>query len=1042
MRPLIFVLGTLGPLWAQTGSSCIAPVRDDMSLAVISKPYSGQFIVNPGWLPPGPITDFVLQAGTNLPPGITFDTKTGVLAGTPTALGMYRIYTRVYLVADSNRYCGIDYPILVFGPLSLAFNAVLPPGNAGTSYLASVAKDGLPPYAAQFTAGSLPPGLSFDATAGTLKGTPTKQGSYSFTATITDATGTSATGSFRVVIGPPGNVYVTTSSVTLQAPSGGAAQTFPVGVLATDLSAIQFAVSVPASSGGVLPGWLKVTPTSGATPSQLSIRADPTSLAAGTFQTNIQVTAPGQGAITIGIALTVLGRPSFTVAPAEINVTYPADVDLSQPLSATVQVTNNGQAAVSGTAVVEPPVFGDPWVTITPSQFNLGMGETQAFTVTIVAARFKGLYGKQFNMIDFKSSNQLLVVNVSADIRRSNSIPNITVTPRAYYDLLYCVPGGGNYWNHAGPYYVGQIHVDNPGPTTAYTTAMEGLGQSVVSTLERGRTNDPDTNYIWVEYLDACAIGFGDHFGHLPVNAPKLTPSTVYQKYEVFVVSPATGDITGCPKLYSGAVSSDSGGLVMVSQGTAKPTTTITATGSDDKPLNFTVGLNSDATGVSVSAASLVAASTSTTAGLSSNAITGVSVSPTSFVATSTPTTVTLTADPTLAPASVLTEGQILLVASGGSGAPVPQALNWALVRPAASAKSPAQMAEAGVRPAAVTCSPTQIVLVPATASYFKQEVDWPMSLQARLVDDCGRAITGASVTASFSSGDPGLALAPTDSASGIYAATWRPANTSSSVTVTLRAMKSGLPTVARAVYGAVTASTSPIIAANGVLNNVNPVLGAPLAPGTVAAIYGSNLATSTAQATTVPLPTTLGGAQVLIGGIAAPLFFASSGQINAQIPTELPDDSSPDVMVVVNGNVSVPQTIQLGAVSPGVVAYSSGRVIAQHGADYSLVTASSPARPNEWIILYLLGLGATTPAVASNQTAPATLPLATATVQPTVTIDGVAANVAFAGLTPGGIGLYQINCQVPAGAHTGDLRLVIIQNATGANAVTLPVAQ
>ena len=83
-----------------------------------------------------------------------------------------------------------------------------------------------------------------------------------------------------------------------------------------------------------------------------------------------------------------------------------------------------------------------------------------------------------------------------------------------------------------------------------------------------------------------------------------------------------------------------------------------------------------------------------------------------------------------------------------------------------------------------------------------------------------------------------------------------------------------------------------------------------------------------------------------------------------------------------------------------------------------------------------------TTPAVASNQTAPATLPLATATVQPTVTIDGVAATVNFAGLTPGGIGLYQINCQVPAGARTGDLPLVVIQNATGANAVTLPVAQ
>lgn len=996
------VWAAVGPLWAQTGSSCIAPMRDDMEIAVIGKPYSGQFIINPGWLPTH--TGLMVEPGTNLPPGLTFTAATGVLAGTPTATGTYEIVLEIDTIPVSNLHCILAYPILVFPSLSLTS---LPPGNVGTAYLAAVAKDGAPPYTFRLTAGSLPPGLAFDAATSSLKGTPTAQGLYSFTATITDSINESAAGTFSVVIGPAGNVYVTTSSVTFQSPFGGAAQTFPVGVLATDLSAIQFAVSVPASSGGALPGWLKVTPASGATPSQLSIRADPASLAAGSYQTNIQVTAAGQGAITIGIALTVLGTQSFAVAPASINVTYPAGADLTQAVNTTVQVINNGQVAVSGTAVAEPPVWGDPWLTITPSQFNLSPGATQAFTVTVVGSHFQGLYGKQFGMIDLKSSTQFLVVDVSLDLRKSKSIPNISVTPQSYYDFLWCDPTASN--NKGGPYYVGQIGVDNAGPTTAYTTSMEGFGSSVQMTPASGT----DTGYINVTYTDTCKIDFGDHFGYLSVNAPKLTPSTVYQKWEICVGNLKTGSTTGCPKGFSGAVTSDSGGLVMIAQGTAKPSTTITVTGSDDKPLNFKVSLSSGATGVSVS--------------------------PTSFTATSTPTTVTLTADPTVA-TSAVTEGQVLLADAGAFHEPIPQALNWALVKTAAAPVYPsARLADAA---AAVTCSPTQIVLVPATASYFSQEVDWPMGLQARLVDDCGQAITDASVTASFSNGDPGIALAPTDSVHGVYAATWRPAHASPSVTVTLRAMKSGLPTVARAVYGAVTASSSPVIAANGVLNNVNAVLGAPLAPGTVAAIYGSNLAASTAQATTVPLPTTLGGAQVLIGGIAAPLFFVSPGQIDAQIPPELPDNSSADVMVVVNGGVSVPQTIQLGSVSPGIAAYASGRAIAQHGADYSLVTADSPARPNEWIILYLLGLGATSPAVASNQTAPSSLPLATATVQPTVTIDGVAATVAYAGLTPGGIGLYQINCRVPAGARTGDLPLVVIQNFTGANAVTIPVAR
>jgi uncharacterized protein (TIGR03437 family) len=791
--------------------------------------------------------------------------------------------------------------------------------------------------------------------------------------------------------------------------TGGAAQTFPVGVLATDLSAIPFAVSVPASAGGALPGWLKVTPTSGTTPSQLSIQADPGALAAGSYQTYIQVAATGQSAITIGIALTVQeSMTSFAVAPTSVDVTYPAAADLTQPVNTTIQVSDNGTTPVSGTVAAEPPVSGAPWLSVSPSQFNLSPGQAQTFTVTTLASNAQGIYGKHAGFIDVKSPKQTLVVDVGMDIRQSNAIPNITVAPQALYEFLVCDPTETPF---AEAYYVGQIAVENPGPTTAYTTSMQGFN----NTIQVTPTSGTDTGYIWYKF-DACSLGKGDHTGYLAVHAPALTPSTVYQKWEICVGDFKNGDIIGCPQKFSGAVDSDSGGLVMISQGTAKPTTTITVTGSNDQPLKYTVGLNADAPA-------------------------GVSVSPTSFVATGTPTKVTLTADPAKATSSAVTEGQVTVSASDGTSTPVLESLSWALINTAlALANRLTAMADAAV-PAATACSPTQIVLVPATPSYFSQRVDWPITLKARLVDDCGQAITDASVTASFSNGDAGLALAATDSTSGVYATTWRPANAAASVTVTLRAIKSGLPTVTRPVYGAVIANSSaPMVTNKGVVNNLNPVVGALVAPGTVAAIYGSNLAASTLQATALPLPTTLGNTQVLIGGIAAPLFFVSPGQINAQIPPELPDNSTADVMVVANGNVSIPRTIQLGAVNPGIAAYASGRVIAQHG-DYTAVTSDSPARPGEWIVFYLVGMGATSPAVVSNQPAPSST-LASATVQPKVTIDGTAATVGYAGLTPGAVALYQINCQVPSGARTGELPLVVIQRDVAANAVTLPVVQ
>ncbi len=72
----------------------------------------------------------------------------------------------------------------------------------------------------------------------------------------------------------------------------------------------------------------------------------------------------------------------------------------------------------------------------------------------------------------------------------------------------------------------------------------------------------------------------------------------------------------------------------------------------------------------------------------------------------------------------------------------------------------------------------------------------------------------------------------------------------------------------------------------------------------------------------------------------------------------------------VVNGALTMPITVTVVPVAPGVAAYSDGSVIAQH-SDYSLVNASSPAHPGESLMIYLVGMGATNPAVPSDTPAP-----------------------------------------------------------------------
>jgi uncharacterized protein (TIGR03437 family) len=83
------------------------------------------------------------------------------------------------------------------------------------------------------------------------------------------------------------------------------------------------------------------------------------------------------------------------------------------------------------------------------------------------------------------------------------------------------------------------------------------------------------------------------------------------------------------------------------------------------------------------------------------------------------------------------------------------------------------------------------------------------------------------------------------------------------------------------------------------------------------------------------------------------------------------------------------------------------------------LVTTANPIHRGEKIVIYATGLGLTSPRVATGSAAPAN-PLAQAIVQPVVSLGGLSLPLSYAGLTPGEVGVYQINAWVPGWAPTG----------------------
>ncbi len=275
---------------------------------------------------------------------------------------------------------------------------------------------------------------------------------------------------------------------------------------------------------------------------------------------------------------------------------------------------------------------------------------------------------------------------------------------------------------------------------------------------------------------------------------------------------------------------------------------------------------------------------------------------------------------------------------------------------------------------------------------------------------------TAASYTATVSSGATWLTVSPASGstptpitvsvapgalAAGTYSATISiasaaVANSPLTVNVTLTIGASG---------------PAPILA-NGAAVNSATSSGAILAPGSLVSVYGVGMATTAAGAPQLPLLTVQSGTSVLVNGRAAPLLYISPGQVNIQLPWEIPAGQA-TITASLNGAVS-------NAISGNVGLYSPGIFVCVY-VDGAPVNSSRPAGAGDVIVCYATGLGPVTPTPPSGSP-PSGLSTTTATLNST--IGGVTAPVLFSGLS-GFVGLYQVNVQVPAGVGAGSKPVV-----------------
>jgi uncharacterized protein (TIGR03437 family) len=225
-----------------------------------------------------------------------------------------------------------------------------------------------------------------------------------------------------------------------------------------------------------------------------------------------------------------------------------------------------------------------------------------------------------------------------------------------------------------------------------------------------------------------------------------------------------------------------------------------------------------------------------------------------------------------------------------------------------------------------------------------------------------------------------------------------------------------------------------PVLSA--IYNAASYRLGDIVSPGQIVIVFGAELSPATEPARGLPLPATLQGVTVTVSGLPAPLFFVSPGQINFQVPADLPLGEA--ILTIRRNTQTVERRLRVIRSTPAIFTANGdgrGQPVIVHAADYSLVTADHPARPGEYLVVFCTGLGATTPSVRDGDPAPlAPVPLQGSL---DVVIGSRLVDVTtYAGLAPGFAGLYQVNFKLRDNEPPGMYLLYISTALASSNEV------
>ena len=390
----------------------LTPASGTLSLAYATA-YSQAFTASGGAAP----YSYVLS-GT-LPAGVSFDSATGMLSGTPTQPGNFPVS-----VTATDSSTGIaapfsitqSYTLQVATPTVTLAPASLPTDAVGAAYPATSisASGGVAPYAYAVTAGALPPGLTLAPT-GQLSGTPTAAGSFPFTVTATDAHGQAGSLAYTLGIGAP---TIVLAPATLP---NATAETAYAQTISASGGTAPYAYSI---GSGSLPAGVTLSNSTGA------LTGTPT--VSGDFTFTVDVTDSSTGT----------GAPFASTQSYTLHVLAPTVVVTPATMPAATSGTAYPSTTISASGGVAPYSYALSGTLPAGLSFNAGTAtftgtptETGSFAITVTATDTHGFAG---------SANYTLAVATATLDLSPGSLPNATAET-AYSQTLTASGGVAPY---------------------------------------------------------------------------------------------------------------------------------------------------------------------------------------------------------------------------------------------------------------------------------------------------------------------------------------------------------------------------------------------------------------------------------------------------------------------------------------------------------------------------------------------------------------------------------------------------------------------